>query len=148
MFDAASGGMDFALGCALAPAGPSSNGAARRAGPVSPHRGRPYTSLHRRSDLRRVRRTGSRKRVGGVIAVSAAGNPGQPRIAVVAGRKVGTAVARNRAKRRLREAAMRVPVPGGRDYILTAEPAVNEASFGELTAWVAGAVDAQEEAEE
>jgi ribonuclease P protein component len=77
-----------------------------------------------------------------VVAVSAVGVPGPPRLAVIAGRKVGTAVARNRAKRRLREAAARSPMREGRDYILIADPAVNEAPFAQLTAWVGEALEA------
>lgn len=142
MFDAASGSTVFALGCAPAPGERSSSGAAPRVGPVSLHRGRPYTSLHHRSDLRRVRRAGSRRRVGGVVVVSAVGVPGPPRLAVIAGRRVGTAVARNRAKRRLREAAARSPMRGERDYILIADPAVNEVPFHQLIAWVTEALEA------
>jgi ribonuclease P protein component len=60
---------------------------------------------------------------------------------VVAGRKVGTAVARNRAKRRLREATATAVLEHGRDYILIAEQAVNEAGFEQVTAWVRKAVE-------
>ena len=53
-----------------------------------------------------------------------------------------TAVARNRAKRRLREAAARSPMRGERDYILIADPAVNEVPFHQLIAWVTEALEA------
>jgi ribonuclease P protein component len=88
-----------------------------------------------------VRRTGERRRFGGVVVVVAAGVPGPARVAVVAGRRVGTAVARNRAKRRLREALRRAAVPGGRDYIVIASAAVNEAPFEDVVAWIRRAVE-------
>jgi ribonuclease P protein component len=64
---------------------------------------------------------------------------------VTAGREVGGAVQRNRAKRRLREAAARSPIRHGRDYVLIATPAVLDASFGDLTAWVSTAVEMEDE---
>jgi ribonuclease P protein component len=50
----------------------------------------------------------------------------------VAGRAVGSAVERNRAKRRLREAAARVHLRAGHDYVVVASPRVIEMSFDEL----------------
>jgi ribonuclease P protein component len=88
-----------------------------------------------------VRRTGERRRVGGVLVVASDGAPGPARIAVVAGRRVGSAVARNRAKRRIREALRRAAVPDGRDYIVIASASVNEAPFEEVAAWVRRAVE-------
>ncbi len=77
-----------------------------------------------------------------MAVVSAVGVPGPPRLAVIAGRQVGTAVARNRAKRRLREAAARSPMKSGRDYIVIADPAVNEVPFHQLIAWMTEALEA------
>ena len=56
------------------------------------------------------------------------------RIGVAAGKSVGNAVARNRAKRILR-AAIRTHLPHlktGHDYTLIARPAINQASSTEL----------------
>ena len=55
-----------------------------------------------------------------------------PRIGFVAGKKVGNAVSRNRAKRRLREAAARADLRPGSDYILIAEPDCEQTSNDEL----------------
>ncbi|MFA5044251.1 MAG: ribonuclease P protein component [Kiritimatiellia bacterium] len=62
------------------------------------------------------------------------GEDGALRLGVVAGRRVGPAVIRNRAKRRLRE-AFRLNRPGfqGRmDVVLVARPAVIKAKWGDL----------------
>lgn len=55
------------------------------------------------------------------------------RLAVVASRKVGSAVARNRAKRLLREAARQVPWRPGTDVVLVARAACADAELGALT---------------
>jgi ribonuclease P protein component len=64
---------------------------------------------------------------------------------VIAGREVGGAVERNRAKRRLREAAARVPFRHGRDYVLVATRAVGKARFESLIDWVRAAVEVEDE---
>lgn len=50
------------------------------------------------------------------------------RVAVVASRRVGTAVRRNRAKRVLRAAAARTPLPRGVDVVLVARASTPAAS--------------------
>jgi len=92
-----------------------------------------------------VRRTGSRRRVGGIVLIDAPGGPGLPRVAVTAGKQVGGAVDRNRAKRRLREAVSQAPIRHGRDYVLIATRVVVEAPFEELAAWVRSAVDVEDD---
>ena len=54
--------------------------------------------------------------------VRARAEDGDPRVAVVAGRRVGTAVCRNRAKRRLRALLQSEGLPEGLDVILVAKP--------------------------
>lgn len=49
---------------------------------------------------------------------------GVPRMAVIASRRVGPAVARNRAKRLLREAGRRVNWPADADVVLVARPGI------------------------
>lgn len=54
------------------------------------------------------------------------------RVAVVAGRRVGSAVARNRAKRRLRACARLDGVPPAMDLVLVARTSALEADFAAL----------------
>lgn len=61
------------------------------------------------------------------------------RVAVVASRQVGTAVARNRAKRLLREAAGRVAWRDGLDVVLVARAAITGTSMWEVLADLAEA---------
>ena len=91
-----------------------------------------------------MRRIGIRRRAGGITVFAAPGESEGPRAAFIASRAVGSAVRRNRAKRRLREAAARVPLRAGRDYVVTASHAVIEAPFEDLVAWLARAVTEEE----
>lgn len=67
---------------------------------------------------------GSRRCAGELVAVHArvTGTDDRARIAVVASKKVGSAVRRNRAKRLLREAARATPWRRGVDVVLVARP--------------------------
>lgn len=91
-----------------------------------------------------MRRTGNRRRAGGITVFAAPGGSGRPRVAFVATRAVGPAVRRNRAKRRLREAFALVPARAGRDYVVIASAAVIEAPFEDLVAWLARAVSEED----
>lgn len=90
------------------------------------------------SDLKRVRRAG--KSYAHPLAVLVAWRSGLPttRCAVTAARSVGSAVARNRAKRRLREALRRwMPHAGpGWDVVLIARPEAVTADWPALLAAV------------
>ena len=86
-----------------------------------------------------MRRIGTRRRVGGITVFAAPGSD-SPRVAFVAGRKVGNAVQRNRAKRRLREAVRRVPLRSGRDYVVIASASVVEVPFETLVSWTRAAM--------
>lgn len=80
---------------------------------------------------------------GGAAAPGAAGRPGTaaPRLGVVASRKVGPAVARNRAKRLVREVFRLHPevFPAGLDVVVVVRPGTHLLGLAELEAEVAGA---------
>ena len=61
-----------------------------------------------------------------------------PRIGIVAGKRVGNAVNRNRAKRRLREAASSADLRPQTDYILIAGPEIDEIAFRDLVEAISG----------
>jgi ribonuclease P protein component len=63
-----------------------------------------------------------------------------PELGVVAGKRVGNAVERNRAKRRLREVADRVDLAPNTAYVVVASPEVLHAPFGELENWMENAI--------
>ncbi len=68
---------------------------------------------------------------------------GEPRLGIAVPKGAGSAVERNRVKRRLRECwRARVDrVPAGRDYVLVARPALGEALAGRDADWLAGRLD-------
>ena len=72
--------------------------------------------------------------------IAAPGIVGGARVAVVSGRKVGRAVQRNRAKRRLREAAARTALPSRTDYVIIADPETLTVPFDVLLESLSDAV--------
>ena len=58
---------------------------------------------------------------------------GPPQVGIVASRRVGNAVRRNRAKRRLREAMMRVDLEPSTAYVVVAPAGAVTMQFDELT---------------
>lgn len=90
--------------------------------------------LTRSTDFKRVRRTGKSYAHPFVVLVVQASEAPRVRVGVTAGRSVGGAVQRNRAKRLLRE-AMRPLLPQinpGWDLILIARPALSTSSLQEI----------------
>ena len=69
-------------------------------------------------------------------AVRAPGGADRPRVAVIASRRVGGAVQRNRAKRLLREAVRGLPLRADVDLVLVARPACLSARFEAVRAEV------------
>ena len=77
--------------------------------------------LRRSADVRRVITAGTRAHGRtAVVHARRRGDGWAPRVTVVAGRKVGGAVQRNRAKRRLREALRATRLPEGLDVVVVA----------------------------
>ncbi|HUG85662.1 MAG TPA: ribonuclease P protein component [Euzebya sp.] len=64
-----------------------------------------------------------------VVHARLRGDEGPPRVAVVAGRRVGSAVARNRAKRRLRAALRQTDLPAGTDLVLSAKAGADVVAY-------------------
>jgi ribonuclease P protein component len=87
-------------------------------------------------DFSAAYRTGKRRRCGAVTAVVADGPPGPATVGFVAGKKVGSAVRRNRAKRRLREAAAHSELKDDTVYVLIADIGVSDAPFPQLIEWI------------
>ena len=102
--------------------------------------------LKRRREFLAVAGSGQRAVAPGLILQ--AGRPAaadtQPlRVGFTASKKVGNAVARNRARRRLRAASEAVLKPhgiAGRDYVLVARQATVDRRFAELVGDLAGAL--------
>jgi ribonuclease P protein component len=68
--------------------------------------------------------------------IEASGHGGGPEVGVVAGKHVGNAVRRNRAKRRLRAAAELTPWRAKRAYVLVASKETPDVAFGDLVVWL------------
>lgn len=107
--------------------------------------GRGYVTLRPASRFDEVYRTGARSRHGSVTVIESDGLRDLPEIGFVAGRRVGNAVRRNTAKRRMREAAMRAPFRPGRAYVLIASARVVDQPFRELVDDLCAAAAADEE---
>ncbi len=87
--------------------------------------------LTRSEDFKRVRRSGRSYAHPLVVLIVQAHDQSRVKVGVTAGRTVGTAVYRNRAKRLLREAmrSLMPNIPSGLDLILIARPGLASATF-------------------
>jgi ribonuclease P protein component len=86
-------------------------------------------------DIARIVRS-PRQRAGRLLVVHAdrRGAPGGPRVAVIASRRVGGAVRRNRAKRLLREAVRHLPLRPGTDVVLVARHRCGDSTMNDVHA--------------
>jgi len=103
-------------------------------------------TLRRQGDIDRVFQEGRWRRLG-PVAVGAwrRGDCGPTRVAFVAGRRVGKAVRRNRARRRVREAyrLLGERVRPGADVVLVAREQTPDMSFDRLQAAIREALAAE-----
>jgi len=135
MFDAENANMDSAHVSEREEVARSSNGGAARAASGSPPK-----SLAGRRRFSEVFTTGTRRRQGG-ITVIVARDGRVPEVGIVASKKrVGSAVDRNRARRRIRAALGHVTLSEG-SYIVVASRGVLTAPFGELVGWLETAME-------
>lgn len=75
------------------------------------------------------------------MLASAPGVPGPPRVGLVVPRSVGSAVVRNRVKRRLRHAVAGKGLKPGVDYVIIANPQITGAGFSDIELWLARALE-------
>jgi ribonuclease P protein component len=95
---------------------------------------RPFR-LHRSSDIQRVRRTGKSYAHPLLVLFAARGEPPAKRVAFSVGKRLGGAVERNRARRRLREAVrpLVASISEGWDLLLVARSGAATADFADLS---------------
>ncbi len=86
------------------------------------------------ADIERVKRRGSRHHTSLFSIASISSDAAQPRVGIVVGRRLGTAVARNRAKRLFRELARlnRPRLASHRAFLVFPKRHALEVSFTEL----------------
>ena len=96
---------------------------------------RGWDRLRRGADIRRVLRAGIRHRESRVVLYVLPTERGT-RVAFVCGRRVGMAVARNRARRLMREtwSALAPGTQGGFDIVFVAQPEIAGAGMGDVLA--------------
>lgn len=73
--------------------------------------------------------------------VSSPGPTGPPRLGLVVSKRCGTAVTRNRIKRRLRAAAQELEFQPGTDYVIIATKEVDQAPFSKIRDWLGRALE-------
>lgn len=91
-----------------------------------------FTTLSNSRQYREVLNTGRRARRDGVVVTCAPNDCGGPRIGLVAKVGKGRAVARNRGRRRVREAVGAVAPRGGFDIVIAAGPEADSMDFQQL----------------
>jgi ribonuclease P protein component len=96
-----------------------------------------------RATFEALRRTGSRSRYGAVtVTYCGSQAPGPPRVAYAVGKRVGSAVVRNRLRRRLRAAAGEIAELAPGAYLVRVAPEAAALSYEDLKAQVTRAMTA------
>lgn len=72
---------------------------------------------------------------------SSPGPAGPPRLGLLVSKGCGSAVKRNRIKRRLRSAADNAELQPGNDYVIIATSQVAEVPFSQLRGWLKRALE-------
>src|SRR5262245_7244621 len=148
MYGAGSASTGCVPACRPARAARSSSAVARRAGSGSPPDA--GVAVQRRYRLSRSRDFDAVYRHGRSVSTRflvlywfPRDDDGDPRLGIAVPKGTGSAVERNRVKRRLRESwRERVErVPSGRDYVLIARPALGDALAGHDAGWLGERLD-------
>jgi ribonuclease P protein component len=124
------------IGCRPEQGGQSSSPAVTRVANASPLEASSVSSIRHRSDFDRIFGTGRKHRVGRIVVITAPGLPGQFRFGLVAGKKIGGAVERNRVKRRIRHAIRLAEPPLGFDAVVIGSRDVLDVPFERLVQWL------------
>jgi ribonuclease P protein component len=98
-------------------------------------------SVRDRASFKALGRASRARRGSITVAWADDGRSVPPRLAFAVPRKVGTAVTRNRIRRRLRELARRSALAPG-VWLVSVAPGAGEASFAALASWWSDAVEA------
>lgn len=103
---------------------------------MRPRGRRAARTLTSAEDFRAVYRAGNRHVSTVAIVYVLPHESGDVRLGIPAGRRLGGAVARNRVRRRIREAFSRVypMISGGADVVVVPQPAAAAAPFAEIVA--------------
>ena len=102
--------------------------------PDGDRRFRPHQHIRQRAEFQAVYDKG-RKHQGRHMLIFSLAREGQPtRLGIAATRKMGIAVERNRAKRRVRELFRQHPAPAGFDIVVVPRRSLIDASFSSLEA--------------
>ncbi|GGJ06289.1 ribonuclease P protein component [Neoroseomonas lacus] len=113
------------------------------ANPAPPQTGVPAGRLKKRREFLRAASRGKRAARPGLVLQALAGEPGSLRLGFTVTKKVGNAVVRNRARRRLKEAA-RLSLPSlglsGWDLVLIGRDGTGKRPFGQLIGDLRGAL--------